>query len=411
MRSLYSLAIIIYTGLIHLAALYNDKARLWVSGRKGWKKKLEKSFTPGEKTIWVHCASLGEFEQGRPVIEMIKERAPGFRILLTFFSPSGYEIRKDWPLADHICYLPADTRSNAEAFARIVNPEIVLFVKYEFWSNYLTALRRRDIPVYLISAIFRPGQHFFRWYGGFFRSILRKYSHIFVQDAGSEKLLSGIGISAVSVAGDTRFDRVVQIAASAKIIPMIEAFASGEKVFMTGSSWRQDEEIIAEYINNYPDRMKWIFAPHEIDNSNIERLGKLLKVRYARFSEGRSDFQDVRVLIIDNIGLLSSAYRYSCIAAVGGGFGKGIHNILEPACWGLPVLFGPNHEKFREAVDLLRSGGAFTYIDYGSFSDILNSLLSDSDLHARASEISAGYIEGKKGATGKIVEIVLARRY
>jgi 3-deoxy-D-manno-octulosonic-acid transferase len=411
MRFIYSLVIFIYTGLIHLSALFNHKARLWVRGRKGWEKSLEGRFRQEEKTIWVHCASLGEFEQGRPVIEMLKEKSPGSKILLTFFSPSGYEIRKDWPFADHICYLPADTPGNAEKFVRIVNPELVLFVKYEFWRNYLTALHNRNIPVYLISAIFRPGQYFFRWYGGFFRSVLRKYRHVFVQDAGSEKLLSGIGISEVSVAGDTRFDRVVQIAGTAKIIPKIEAFACGEKIFMAGSSWRQDEEIMAEYINNYPGKMKWIFAPHEIDNPNIERLEKLLRVKYARFSEERSDYNDVRVMIIDNIGMLSSAYRYAYITAVGGGFGKGIHNVLEPACWGLPVLFGPNHEKFREAVDLLAAGGAFTYCDYKGFSDILDHLLSDADMYSRASDTSSGYIEENKGATEKIGAIVMTGRY
>lgn len=411
MRFIYSLAIFIYTALIRFAALFNNKAMLWVKGRKGWKNLLENKFDTGERVIWVHCASLGEFEQGRPVIEMLREKDPGCRILLTFFSPSGYEVRKDWPFADHICYLPADTPGNAEAFTRIVKPEMVLFVKYEFWSNYIAALQKRDTPVYLVSAIFRPGQIFFRWYGGFFRSILSKYQHIFVQDRGSEKLLSEIGISKVTVAGDTRFDRVIQISGGAKAIPTIEAFGCGEKIFMAGSSWRHDEEIMAEYINNFPDRIKWIFAPHEIDNQNIERLEKLLKVKHARFSEKRSDFNDVRVLIIDNIGLLSSAYRYAHIALVGGGFGKGIHNVLEPACWGLPVLFGPNHYKFREAVDLLDAGGAFTFNDYSGFRDILDRLLSDADLHAKSSGISSKYIEDNKGATEKIGAVLMAERY
>jgi 3-deoxy-D-manno-octulosonic-acid transferase len=411
MRFIYSIIIIVYTGLIHLAAIFDTKARLWVLGRKGWEKAVKGRFSSDERTIWVHCASLGEFEQGRPVIEMIKERAPGYRILLTFFSPSGFEIRKDWPFADHICYLPADTPRNAEKFVGIVNPAMVLFVKYEFWANYITVLHNRNIPVYLVSAIFRPGQYFFKWYGGFFRSLLRMYSHVFVQDTGSEKLLSGIGISKVTIAGDTRFDRVVQIAGSAKNIPAIEAFGCGEKIFMAGSSWRQDEEIMAEYINNYPDRLKWIFAPHEIDNPNIERIEKLLKVKHARFSEERSDFRDVRVLIIDNIGMLSSAYRYAFIAAVGGGFGKGIHNVLEPACWGLPVLFGPNHVKFREALDLLGTGGAFTYSDYNSFREILEKLLSDAEKYASASKVSAGYIEDNKGATKKISAVIMPDRY
>lgn len=411
MRFIYSLSILVYTGLIHLASLFNNKARLWVNGRKDWENKLKVKFAGGERTIWVHCASLGEFEQGRPVIEMIKEKAPGARILLTFFSPSGYEIRKDWPFADHVCYLPPDTHRNARTFISIVNPEMVLFVKYEFWHNYLSVLHRRKTPVYLISAIFRPGQIFFRWYGRFFRAMLRSYRHIFVQDRRSELLLADLGIREVSVAGDTRFDRVVQIAGSARSIPQIEAFAGGEKIFMVGSSWRPDEEIMALYINNYPDRMKWIFAPHEIDSSNIDRLEKLFRVKCARYSEKRSDFKDIRVLIIDNIGLLSSAYKYASISAVGGGFGKGIHNVLEPACWGLPVLFGPNHTKFREAVELIESGGAFTYNDYESFRDILNSLLTDNVKYSRACGISAKYIEENKGATAKIGMLVMAERY
>jgi 3-deoxy-D-manno-octulosonic-acid transferase len=411
MRLIYSLVILLYTWIIHFTSLFNHKARLWVKGRKGWKKALEGRFSPGEKTIWIHCASLGEFEQGRPVIEMIRERAPGYKILLTFFSPSGYEVRKDWPFADHICYLPADTPANARAFTRIVNPEMVLFVKYEFWNNYITEIHRKNKPVYLISAIFREDQYFFKWYGGFFRAILRRYRHIFVQDKASGQLLSGIGISNFSVAGDTRFDRVLQIAGSAREIPVIEAFLNGEKVFMAGSSWRQDEEIMATYINSFPGRMKWIFAPHEIDNSNIERLEKLLRVKCARYSEEKSDLRDARVLIIDNIGLLSSAYRYAHISAVGGGFGKGIHNVLEPACWGLPVLFGPNHEKFREAKELLNEGGAFTYNDYDGFREILDRLLSDEDFYKRASAICSKFIDDNKGATGKIGAEVLKGRY
>jgi 3-deoxy-D-manno-octulosonic-acid transferase len=409
MRFVYSLAIFFYTSLIRLVSPFNNKANLWVKGRNGWKEDLQKRFAKGEKTIWIHCASLGEFEQGRPVIESIREKSPGSKILLTFFSPSGYEIRKEWPFADYICYLPADTPGNAESFVRTVNPEMVLFVKYEFWNNYITTLYQKRIPVYLISAIFRPGQIFFRRYGGFFRSILGKYSHIFVQDEASEKLLSAIGTSSVSVTGDTRFDRVVKIAGSAKTIPVIESFSCGEKVFMAGSSWKQDEEIIAEYINKYPGRMKWIFAPHEIDNPNIERLEKLLTVKSARFSEQRSDFNDVRVLIIDNIGMLSSAYRYAYIAAVGGGFGKGIHNVLEPACWGLPVMFGPNYQKFREAVELINEEGAVSFNSFESFRVSLDKFLNDEPFYLKSAKMASYYITKNTGATTKIISEIFKK--
>jgi 3-deoxy-D-manno-octulosonic-acid transferase len=403
MRLIYSLAIYFYTGLIYLVSPFNNKAKLWLRGRKGWKSELKKRIVAGDRIIWIHCASLGEFEQGRPVIEMIREREPGSKILLTFFSPSGYEIRKNWPFADYICYLPADIPGNAESFVQIVKPAVVLFVKYEFWNNYITALHRRKIPVYLISAIFRPGQVFFRWYGGFFRSILRKYRHIFVQDNTSEKLLSATGISSVSVTGDTRFDRVHQIAAAAKEIPVIENFGRGEKILLAGSSWPQDEEIIAEYINNYPGRLKWIFAPHEIDSANIDRLEKLLKVKHARYSEGRNDFNDVRVMIIDNIGLLSSAYRYAYIAAVGGGFGKGIHNILEPACWGIPVMFGPNYKKFREAVELINEECAVSFNSFESFRNSLDRLLEDKAFYLKSAKTASQYITKNTGASGAIM--------
>ena len=235
----------------------------------------------------------------------------------------------------------------------LVNPEFVIFVKYEFWNNYISVLYNKNIPLYLISGIFRPGQHFFKWYGSFFRNMLKKFKIIFVQDQQSLDLLSGIGMENILLAGDTRFDRVIQIAGTAKDIPQLEQFRGDEKLFLAGSSWKQDEEIIAQYINKFPDRMKWVFAPHEIDKPNIERLEKLFNVKYVRFSEFNEAAADARVLIIDNIGMLSSAYKYAYIAAIGGGFGKGIHNILEPACWGIPVMFGPNHEKFREAVDLI----------------------------------------------------------
>jgi 3-deoxy-D-manno-octulosonic-acid transferase len=411
MKVIYTLVIIIYTGLIHVFSLFNKKALLWVKGRKNWSKLLKEKFEPGDKTIWVHCASLGEFEQGRPIIEMIKGKAPEYKILLTFFSPSGYEVTKSWPLADFICYLPADTPGNAARFIEIARPSIVLFIKYEFWNNYLSALYKRKIPFYLVSGIFRPEQYFFKWYGGFFRNILKKFTHFFVQDSRSVELLRSIGVANVSQTGDTRFDRVAQIAEAARTLPVIERFKGSEKIFMAGSSWRPDEEIIVAYINRFPERMKWIFAPHEIDKSNIERLEKLFKVKVMKYSLANENSYDARVMIIDNIGMLSSAYRYADVAEVGGGFGSGIHNILEPACWGIPILFGPDHTKYREATDLISANGAFCFKDYNEFAGIIDKLLGDKEIYEKASKTVSDYIKNNTGATEKIFAIVLKERY
>ncbi len=366
MKLIYNLGILLFTALTYLVSPFNSKASLLIKGRKGWADRIKKSIKPGDASVWIHCASLGEFEQGRPIIEAIKKEMPEIKVVLTFFSPSGYEIRKNYPLADCIIYLPPDTSRNALNLLKLVNPEFVIFVKYEFWNNYISAIHNNNIPLYLISSIFRPEQHFFKWYGSFFRNMLKKFTRIFVQDKLSFVLLSGIGLENVSLAGDTRFDRVVQIAATAREIPQLEQFRGSEKLFLAGSSWKQDEEIIARYINSFPDKMKWVFAPHEIDKQNIDRLEKLFKVRTVRFSEFNEESSGARVLIIDNIGMLSSAYKYAYIAAIGGGFGKGIHNILEPACWGIPVMFGPHHKKFKEAVDLIKENGAheFQFVQY-----------------------------------------------
>jgi 3-deoxy-D-manno-octulosonic-acid transferase len=387
-----------------LIAPVNSKASLWVKGRKNWVKNISGKINPGDRTIWMHCASLGEFEQGRPVIEAIKEAMPEYKIVLTFFSPSGYEVRKDYDKADCISYLPSDTPRSAAKFIGLIRPEKVIFVKYEFWNNYISELYRNRIPLYLISGIFRPGQHFFKWYGSFFRAMLEKFERIFVQDQKSLDLLTAIGIEQVTLAGDTRFDRVVQIAGTARKIYQLEQFRGNEKLFLAGSSWRQDEEIIAEYINVLPDRMKWVFAPHEIDKANIGRLEKLFSVKCVRFSEFDEDSLDARVLIMDNIGMLSSAYSYAYIAAIGGGFGKGIHNILEPACWGIPVVFGPNFEKFREAVDLKDRGGAETFSTPAEFKKILDLWLSDEGRYTNCAEEAAKYVKENTGATGIIIK-------
>jgi 3-deoxy-D-manno-octulosonic-acid transferase len=409
MKVLYNLGILIFSALARLAAPFNSRASLFVKGRKKWAEKIAEKIKPGDRVIWIHCASLGEFEQGRPVIEAIKKEMPSFKVLLTFFSPSGYEIRKNYSFADCVSYLPSDTPANAERFIDLVSPEYVIFVKYEFWNNYISVLDKNRIPLYLISGIFREGQHFFRWYGSFFRSMLRKFEKLYVQDQNSLDLLSGIGIKDVILAGDTRFDRVVQIAGTAKVIPQLEMFRGSEKLFLAGSSWKPDEDIIAEYINMFPEKMKWVFAPHEVDKSNIDRLQSLFKVKTIRFSEFSEIDADARVLIIDNIGMLSSAYRYAYIAAIGGGFGKGIHNILEPACWGIPVVFGPKYENFKEAVDLLKEGGAKTILTFDDFRKIINLWLSDEKTYTISAGIASNYVKENAGATDIIIKEILQK--
>jgi len=407
MNFLYSLAIKLYVWGIYAVSPFNSKARLWVKGRKNWKEKLSSKAEDLVNPVWVHCASLGEFEQGRPVIEMIKEKYPRQKIILTFFSPSGYEIRKNYQFADYICYLPADTRGNAKYFIETVRPKMGLFIKYEFWNNYVTELYNKRIPVYLISGIFRKSQHFFRWYGKFFLDMLRKFTYFFLQDEDSARLLRRAGIENFAVTGDTRFDRVSKIAGSAPAIHVIEQFRNGEKVFLAGSSWPEDEKIIVKYINSNPGRMKWIFAPHEPEPSNIERLEKMLKTEYVRFSEFSEKDRNARVLIINTVGILSSAYRYASVAAVGGGFGKGIHNVLEPACWGIPVLFGPNHHKFREAVNLLQRKAAFCFKNYEDFRIIMEKLLVDTEMYKSASEAALKYVSENTGATEKILSVIM----
>jgi len=410
MKVLYNVGILIYSALAYLIAPINSRALLWIKGRKKWAEKIAIKIKPGDRVIWVHCASLGEFEQGRPVIDEIRKEMPLHKIVLTFFSPSGYEIRKNYDKADCISYLPSDTPSNALKFIELIKPEFVIFVKYEFWNNYISALYRKKIPLYLISGIFRPGQLFFKWYGAFFREMLRKFEIIFVQNQSSFDLLSGIGINKVSLAGDTRFDRVVQITTSVRSIDQIEQFRGEEKLFLAGSSWRPDEEIIAHYINQFPLKMKWVFAPHEIDKANIERLEKLFKVKCVRFSEFNEESVDARVLIIDNIGMLSSAYRYAYIAAIGGGFGKGIHNVLEPACWGIPVIFGPKHENFREAVDLLNSGGAKSFRTYDEFKELLNLWLSNEKIYTNSAQTASKYVKENAGATEIIIKEIFQKK-
>jgi len=407
MKILYNIGIVLFAGLARLIAPFNEKVKLWVTGQKNWFDELSKKIEPEAEYIWIHCASLGEFEQGRPIIEALKKGKQHIKIILTFFSPSGYEVRKNYSLADIVCYLPPDTPANSKRFINLVNPSAVIFVKYEFWNNYLTRITVKNIPLYLISGIFRKEQHFFKWYGSFFRKILERFTWIFVQDQNSLELIRSLGIDCVSVAGDTRIDRVIEISKAVQDIPVLEAFRGNEKLFIAGSSWKRDEEIISEYINRNPRRMKWVFAPHEINPSNIERLENLFMVKCSRFSRFDKDDPDVRVLIIDNIGILSSAYRYAHIAEVGGGFGKGIHNILEPACWGIPVLFGPRHKNFHEAVELINLGGAASFKNHDDFKRIIEQWLDNDKTYKKAASASGRYVKENSGATHKIVEQII----
>lgn len=399
MKTIYTILIAFYGLMAAIASLFSVKARRWVRGRRGWRNRL-RLFRKGEdKVVWLHCASLGEFEQGRPLIERIRSKRTGWKVVVTFFSPSGYEVRKDYKGADVVMYLPSDVPGNVRYFLGKVEPDLVLIVKYEFWYNYLSALKKRGIPTYLVSGIFRPGQYFFRWYGGFARRMLSVFTRIFVQNEQSGLLLSSIGYNRCTVTGDTRFDRVSQIAAAARDLPVIEQFRSGENLFVAGSSWEEDEDIIIRFINGNPGAMRWVIAPHEPDEAHLRRIESKVTagtVRYSLFDGGSTDS---RVMIIDNIGILSSAYRYASMAAVGGGFGRGIHNILEPACWGIPVLFGPNHDKFREAHQLIERGGARSFNNYDTFAAIVEKYLSDKTAIQAAGEACSAYIAENEGAT------------
>lgn len=402
MKTIYTVLIALYSAIAGVASLFSVKARRWVRGRRGWRDRL-RSFSRGEgKVAWVHCASLGEFEQGRPVIEKIRTEYPDWKVVITFFSPSGYEVRKDYKGADFIMYLPADLPVNVRFFLNHIKPDLALFVKYEFWYNYLNELKKRNVPTYLVSGIFRPDQYFFRWYGRFARGVFQVFNRIFVQDEQSGRLLDSIGYNCYRVTGDTRFDRVSQIAAAAKDLPVIEEFRGGEALFVAGSSWDEDEEIIVRYINSNSGAMKWVIAPHEIDEAHLGRLEKRLAPEAVRYSRYCKKDSNCRVMIIDNIGMLSSVYRYAAVAAVGGGFGRGIHNILEPACWGIPVLFGPNHMKFREAVHLIERGGAVSFDSFETFSSMVEKYLSDPLALKAAGEACASYIIENKGSTNKV---------
>ena len=411
MGLLYNIGIGIYTGGINLAACCNPKARLWRDGRKGLLYHIEERMAgiKGRK-VWIHAASLGEFEQARPIIERIKSEMPDTVVVVTFFSPSGYKIRKNYPLADFVFYLPADTPKNVTRFLDAVHPDIAIFVKYEFWLNYLNELHRRTIPTYLISAIFRPTQIHFRPWGAIWRRALECYSSIFVQDKASERLLQRVGYKRCVVAGDTRFDRVAEIARNAKRIPIIEHFAMGTPLFVAGSTWGKDEELLIQLINTNPD-IRFVIAPHEMDESRMRRLEREIEggaVRYTRANES-NDFSNVQVLILDTIGLLSSAYSYARWAYIGGGFGVGIHNTLEAAIFGLPIAFGPNYHKFREACDMIELGAATSVTSAAELIAWIEPIKADGEALQKASSSARSYTKEHCGATDTIMRVVFSR--
>jgi 3-deoxy-D-manno-octulosonic-acid transferase len=463
---LYHISISLYLFASGIMGIFSRKAALFYAGRQSLLSLIEDEMSYSQdsdrETVWFHCASVGEFEQARPIIELIRERFPLYRIVITFFSPSGYELRKNYPLADHIFYLPMDTKKNAAKFIELINPSLVIFVKYEFWRNYLTRLNKCGVPVYLVSGIFRQGQPFFRWWGGSFRNILNLFTHLFVQDENSASLLRGIGVERVTVCGDTRFDRVHALAQKAVKISSVEIFCGSSLCCVAGSTWPADEElIVAHYrryfhrekiakryselkrgkhrqpkdsiryghfpeldanlsvdshenisVDSHEPKFKLIIVPHEVDENQIKKLIALLRdIPYVRYSELEGNHKgevlsEASVLIIDSVGILSRVYRYGSFAYIGGGFGAGIHNILEAATYGMPVVFGPKFRKFKEARDLTELGGAFSVKSKDELVEIFDKLLSDSTFRDECSSVCAGYVAKNIGATEYIVNSI-----
>ena len=404
MNILYNFGIYTYKQLVNIASFRNLKARKMKQGHKEIFHYLAQNADPEGGYIWIHASSLGEFEQGRPIIEAIKAHYPEQKIAITFFSPSGYEVRKNYPKADLICYLPFDLPNNVNRFLNILKPKQAIFIKYEFWGNYLNALAKRNIPTYIISAIFRPSQIFFRPYGSYFRRILQNFEHLYVQDENSKKLLKDIGITKVSVTGDTRFDRVLEIRSQAKELPLIEQFSKGNFTLIAGSSWPKDEEIFIDYFNRHPE-MKLIIVPHEIHEEHIQFILSRLNrtaIRYTQADE--KNIQKADCIIIDCFGLLSSIYRYGQVAYVGGGFGAGIHNVPEAAVYGIPVIFGPNHKKFKEAKELIIAGGGFSISRSEDFELVMDRLLENKEFLSKAGITAGQYIQNNSGASKKILK-------
>jgi 3-deoxy-D-manno-octulosonic-acid transferase len=408
MLFLYNLVISIAGFFLKIVALFSPKIKLFVAGRKNVFSVLQEKIKPSDKTIWFHSASLGEYEQGLPVIEKIKEKYPDHKIIVTFFSPSGYEVRKNNTVADVTVYLPLDTRSNAKKFLKLVHPELAFFIKYEFWLNYLKELETSKTPTYLISGIFRDNQMFFKWYGGFYRKALKAFTYFFVQNESSKEKIEAIGFHNVIVSGDTRFDRVNAILERDNTLDFIENFKNNSPTIVIGSSWPKDEALLAEYINQAPDHVKFIIAPHNIKVDQIESLKSQITKSTVLFSEKKGlDLSGYNVFIIDTIGLLTKIYSYGTIAYVGGGFGNpGIHNILEPATFGIPIVIGPNYSNFAEAVQLVALEGCIVISNSNELKENLDRLLNDNLFFEEKSNICRSYIQDNTGATNTIMNIV-----
>lgn len=407
---MYNILLYIYEFGIFVATFFSAKVKKMWRGERETFKILKEKVDPEAQYAWFHAASLGEFEQGRPIIEEYRRVFPKRKILLTFFSPSGYEVRKNYDGADIVCYLPIDTPTNALRFLRAVRPVEAFFIKYEFWYNYLHILRHRGIPVYSISSIFRKEQVFFKWYGFQYRHVLRCFTHFFVQNEESKRLLGTLGIDNVMVTGDTRFDRVMQIAKESKSIPVVREFKNGRKVFVAGSSWLPDEQIFLPYFAQHPD-WKVIIAPHVIGESHLEQIMSLLEGRkVVRYTQIEADdavtLGEAEVLIIDCFGLLSSIYKYGDVAYVGGGFGVGIHNLPEAAVWNLPVIFGPNHQKFQEANELKACGGGIAIEGKEDFQRVMDAFMASEDEMKRAADAAGHYVSSHSGATEKLLKLL-----
>ncbi|PWB19408.1 3-deoxy-D-manno-octulosonic acid transferase [Flavobacterium sp. HTF] len=408
MLFLYNLVIYIASFFLKIIALFSPKIKLFTEGRKNVFAILEEKIKPTDKTIWFHSASLGEYEQGLPVIEKIKEKYPSHKIIVTFFSPSGYEVRKNNTVADVTVYLPLDTKSNAKKFLRLAHPEKVFFIKYEFWLNYLNELKKNEVPTYLISGIFRDSQMFFKWYGGFYRKALKSFTYFFVQNESSKEKIKGLGFENVIVSGDTRFDRVNAILERDNSLDFIEEFKNNQTTIIIGSSWPKDEALLSQYINEAPENVKFIIAPHNIKPEQISNLKSQITKSTILFSQKENtDLSDYNVFIIDTIGLLTKIYSYGTIAYVGGGFGNpGIHNILEPATFGIPIVIGPNYSNFAEAVQLVALGGCIVISNEEEIRQNLNRLIKDRNFLNEKGQICRSFIQENKGATNSIMTLV-----
>jgi 3-deoxy-D-manno-octulosonic-acid transferase len=407
----YNIGVLLYALAIHIASLFKTKAKQWVRGRINWENHLEEKLKKSEsrKKIWIHCASLGEFEQGRPIIESIKKSHPEHFILLTFFSPSGYEIRKDYEFADAVLYMPLDTKRNARKFLDLTTPDLVLFIKYEFWVNFLNTLREKQITAYLVSAVFKPHHPFFKWYGGIFIKSLEAFKILFVQDTQSKKLLASIGVNNVEVCGDTRFDRVLDIKNKFKPIPEIQNFKGNSKLIIAGSTWPKDEDMLLEAFSKLNrNDVKLIIVPHNIETqlqkntvTKIERAG----LSYSLFTDGVKN--ESKILVLNTMGLLSRIYYYGEAAYIGGGFNGGIHNCLEPAVFGTPVSFyGPGHEKYNEAVDLVANGAATAVNDAGELLTAWKRVISDQQHQAKIKSVLEDYFAANANSTGRILQAI-----